>query len=154
MFSTAIFALFGIFMIIGQAFSSISDWIGREQTITIATILAIGGLVALILVSDTNQPWLLYIYAICFGCGAGLYSPAIFAAAADIFYGRSFGAISGLLLTGMGIGGFIGPWLGGYIYDVTGSYFGAFLLCMVCFGLSCVSAWIAAPRHIRKLSSI
>ena len=97
-------------MVIGQALSSISDWVGREQTITIATLLAIGGLVALILVSDTDQPWLLYLYAVCFGCGTGLYSPAIFAATADIFYGKNFGAISGLLLTGMGIGGLIGPW--------------------------------------------
>ncbi len=154
MFSASIFALFGIFMIIGQALSSISDWVGREQTITIGTALAIGGLVALILVSDTDQPWLLYLYAVCFGCGAGLYSPAIFAATADIFHGKNFGAISGLLLTGMGIGGFVGPWLGGYIYDVAGSYYGAFVLCIVCLGLSCIPVWAAAPRHIKRLSPI
>ena len=154
MFSASIFALVGIFMIIGQALSSISDWIGREQTITIATALAMGGLVALLLVNDTDQPWLLYLYAVCFGGGAGLYSPAIFAATADIFYGKNFGAISGLLLTGMGIGGLIGPWLGGYIYDVAGSYYGAFVLCLVCLGLSCIAAWVAAPRHIKRLSSI
>jgi len=51
----------------------------------------------------------------------------------------------------MGIGGAIGPWLGGYIYDVSGSYRGAFVLCMICFGLACIMVWIAAPRNAARL---
>jgi cyanate permease len=51
----------------------------------------------------------------------------------------------------MGIGGVIGPWLGGYIYDTTGSYFAAFILSMVCFGLSCIAFWLAGPRKAAKL---
>ena len=147
MFSASIYALFGVFMIAGQALSSVSDWLGREQTLTIATVLSIIGLGALLLVKGPDQPWLLYLYTACFGCGAGLYSPAIFAATADIFHDKNFGTISGLLLTGMGIGGFIGPWLGGYIHDVTGSYDIAFILCITCLILSCVAVWLAAPRR-------
>ena len=36
--------------------------------------------------------------------------------------GRQFGRIYGALSLGNGIGGALGPWLGGAIYDVTGSY--------------------------------
>jgi len=151
LFAASIFALFGIFMVTGQLSSSISDWVGREKTISLAAILSIGALVALASVRDTSQPWLLYVYATCFGYGAGLYSPTIFAGMADLFHGRHFGAIAGLLLTGMGIGAAIGPWLGGYIYDISGSYISAFVLCMVCFGLACIAVWIAAPRHAAKL---
>jgi len=150
-FAASVFALCGILMVAGQLSSAISDFIGRELTVTLASLLSIGALVALLSVRDTSQPWLLYVYATCFGYGAGVYSPAAIAGAADIFHGRHFGAIAGLLLTGMGIGGGIGPWLGGYIYDISGSYSSAFVLCMVCFGLACIAFWIAAPRNAANL---
>jgi len=150
-FAASIFALFGILQVAGQLSAGISDWLGREKTITLANILIIGGLVALVSVTDTSQPWLLYLYGVCFGYGVGFFTPTITAGAADIFHGKHFGAIAGLLLTGMGIGGVIGPWLGGYIYDITGSYFSAFVLSMVCFGLACISFWIAAPRNAAKI---
>jgi len=146
-FAASVFALYGIFMVVGQLSSAMSDSIGRELTVTIASVSSIGALVALVSVGDTSQPWLLYIYATCFGFGAGLYSPAVLAGAADIFHGRHFGAIAGMLLTGMGIGGGIGPWLGGYIYDISGSYSSTFVPCMLCFGLAGLAFWIAAPRN-------
>ena len=149
--AASIFALFGIFVAVGQLSAGLSDWIGREKTVTLAVILTLGALTALISVRDTSQPWLLYLYAICFGYGGGLCASAIYAGLADIFHGRNFGVLSGLLLSGFGIGGVIGPWLGGFIYDYTGSYTSAFLLAMVCFALSGVTFWIAAPRKAEKL---
>ncbi len=154
MFSASVFGLFGIFFAGGQASAFISDRIGREKTITLAAILSMGSLVALLSVKNSSQPLLLYFYATCFGYGAGLYSPTIVAGTADIFHGRNFGAIAGLLLTGMGVSGAIGPWLGGYIYDISGSYSSAFVLCMVCFGVACLAVWIAAPRNAAMLRSI
>ncbi len=150
-FAASVFALFGIFLSVGQLTASLSDWIGREITVTLATILTLGALIALLSVQDTSQPWLLYLYAIVFGYGTGLYSPTMAASMADIFHGGHFGAINALLLTGMGIGGAIGPWLGGYIYDISGSYSSAFTLCMVGFAVACVAVWIAAPRHAARL---
>jgi len=147
MFSASVFGLFGLFMVAGQVSASISDWIGREKTITLASLLSIGALIALISVEDASQPGLVYLYASCFGYGAGLYSPTVVAGMADIFHGRNFGAIAGLMLTGQGAGGAVGPWLGGYIYDISGSYNTAFFLCMLCYGLACIAVWIAAPRN-------
>ena len=152
-FAASILALFGILMMAGQFSSSISDWVGREITFTLGAILSIVALVALISVNDTSQSWLLYVYAVCSGCGIGLCAPTIFAGAADIFHGKHFGVVGGLLLTGMGVGGAIGPWLGGYLHDISGSYIGAFVLCMVCIGLACVAFWIAAPRKAARLKS-
>ena len=150
-FAASVFALFGIGTVAGSLSSSISDWIGREKTVTVAATLSIGALVALILVNDTSQPWLLYVYAICFGYGAALYAGTNYAAVADIFHGRHFGAIAGLLLTGAGIGTAIGPSLAGHIYDVSGSYLGAFILSMVSIGVAYISFWMAAPRNAAKL---
>ena len=152
-FAASIFAIFGVLQVAGQFSAGISDHIGREITITLANILTVGALVALVSVKDTSQPGLLYLYAVCFGYGSGLFTPTMTAAAADIFHGKNFGAIAGLLLTGMGMGGAIGPWLGGYIYDLSGSYTVAFVLCMISHVLACVAFWIAAPRNPVKIQS-
>jgi MFS family permease len=146
MFSVSIFALFGVTLFLGQSVGFLSDRLGREIVATLAATLSILALMALGSVRDTSSPWLLYAYSIGFGLGGGLFTPTIYAGSADIFSGRYFGAVSGLLLTGMGIGAVFGPWLGGYIYDVTGTYLPAFGLCIVCISLSCLSFWIAAPR--------
>ena len=151
--AASVFALFGIASIAGQIAASISDKVGREITVTLATVMAIGALVALLSVHDTSQPWLLYLYATLFGFATGLFSPTIIVGTADIYRGRNIGAISALLLTGIGVGGAIGPWLGGYIYDIRGSYNIAFIISLVCFALACISFWIAAPRNAEKIRS-
>lgn len=149
--ATSVFALFGIASIGGQICAYIADSIGREKTVTVAVVLAIGALVALISVKDTSQPWLLYVYAICSGFATGLFSPNVVAGMGDIFHGKNIGAISALLLTGTGIGGAIGPWLGGYIYDITRSYNIAFIISMASFAVAGISFWIAGPRNADKL---
>jgi sugar phosphate permease len=151
MLAASVFSLFGILSVVGQLCAPISDSIGRERTVTIAVVLSIGALVALMSVRDTSQPWLLYMYAICSGFATGLFSPNNIVGTADIFYGRNIGAISALLLTGSGVGGAIGPWLGGYIYDVSGSYNIAFYISMAAFAVAGISFWIAAPRHAARL---
>jgi MFS family permease len=145
-FAASIFAMFGIFMAAGELSGFISDWIGREKTVSLATLMLITALITLVSATDISQPWLLYVYATCFGYGAGLYLPAYFAGVADIFHGKHHGAIAGLSLTGASIGGVIGPWLDGYIYDISGSYMSAFFICMTSIILSCAAFWIAAPR--------
>jgi MFS family permease len=150
-FAVSVFALYGVAMLLGQSSGMMSDRIGREKTMALCAAAVLIGLFSLISVRDTSQPWLLYIYALSFGYGAGLYTALIFAGTADIFYGKHFGTASGMLLTGFGLGGAIGPWIGGYIYDTTGSYENAFILCIACIVLGSVSYWIAAPRNARNL---
>ena len=46
----------------------------------------------------------------------------------DIFGTRSLGAIMGILIAGFALGAAIGPAIGGYIFDVSGQYFMAFVI--------------------------
>ena len=50
---------------------------------------------------------------------------------ADVFSGPHLGAILGVVQAGGGLGGAIGPFLGGWLFDVTGSYGLAFLAAAV-----------------------
>jgi MFS family permease len=73
---------------------------------------------------------------------------------ADVFSGPHLGAILGVVQAGGGIGGAIGPFLGGWLFDVTGSYGLAFLAAALAIGGSAVAAWLAArPARARTPAS-
>jgi MFS family permease len=145
-FSASIYALLGVMIVFGQFSAFVSDWLGREKTHTSAACLSIGGLGALLAVNDASQVWLMYAFAVLFGYGAGLATPVTFAASADIFHGRHFGTVGGLVLGGMGVGSVLGPWLGGYLYDIFGSYKFTFVFCMISLVFSTLFLRVAAPR--------
>jgi MFS family permease len=149
--ASSVFALFGFISIVGQIAAFISDIIGREKTALVGVVMAMGGLGALLSIHDTSQTWLLYVYAVSSGFATGLFSPSIIAGSADLFHGKNIGAISALVLTGVGFGGAIGPWLGGFIYDKMGSYHIAFIISLIAYALAGISFWIAAPRHAARL---
>jgi len=46
----------------------------------------------------------------------------------------------------------VGPWLTGYIYDMTGSYDDAWWLAIVVSILSIGAVWMAAPRKVRRVA--
>ena len=146
-FAASIFGLYGVSMVAGQLSASISDRIGREVVLVTGCLLAVLSIFALTQVRDTSTSWLLYLYALGFGYGSGLQAPTIFVGASDLFAGKHFGAINGMILAGMGIGGSLGPWLGGLLHDTFGSYQFAFGIAMLSFALSAVAFVIAAPRR-------
>ena len=71
--------------------------------------------------------------------------------AADLFHGKSFGAIIGAISLFIGAGAGIGPWLGGVIYDWTGSYQNAFSVAQALTFVSVVFIWMAGSRKQESL---
>jgi len=55
-------------------------------------------------------------------------------------------------MLGYGIGGAIGPWLGGYVFDVMNSYDLAFVIVIIVIILSGIFLWLAAPRKVRLVA--
>ena len=66
---------------------------------------------------------------------------------ADLFAGRQFGAILGFTNGGGGLGGFIGPFLAGYLFDTTGNYTLAFAVSALAITGSAIAVWVAGPRN-------
>ena len=89
----------------------------------------------------------LYAYALFFGLGFGARGPIITAIAAQLFPGRRFGVIYGLLSVGNGIGGGLAPWFGGFVHDLTGSYRVAFLIAVCFCAIGSLCFWLARPRR-------
>lgn len=127
-------------------FGAMSDRVGRFGGVTLSVLCSQIGIVVLLGMTHSSAVWPLYVYALFFGLGYGARGPIISAIAADLFPGRSFGTIFGLMSIGHGLGGAFGPWYGGYVYDLFGSYRPAFLLafCALFGVIACF--WVATRR--------
>ena len=153
-FAASMVAFFGITCAVGHLSGFLSDIIGREKIFTLGCGAAILGTVVLFLTKSPSYPWMPYLYAGLFGFGIGINGPTLTAATADIFHGKHFGSINGFLLLGFGTGGIIGPWLGGYIFDRTGSYNHAFLVTILALIVASSLIWIVSPRKIIKSPTV
>lgn len=104
---------------------SASDRIGRKAAAIICTLLQAGAMVWLLW---SQELWMLYMFAIVFGLSWGGIGPTMAALIGDTFGLGKIGAILGVLDAGFNIGAAVGPVMGGLIFDVSHSYFLAFLL--------------------------
>jgi len=150
-FTTSIVALLGIMIAMGNLGGFLSDRIGREKTFNLGCFASIAGLSMLLLLEKNPHSWMPYLYAVFFGLGMGISGPTLGATSADMFQGKSFGIINGFITMGYGLGGIVGPWLGGFIFDITKSYSIALIIAILATCLAFTLLWIAAPRKIRRL---
>jgi MFS family permease len=149
MYASSVLSLIGVLFAFGSLLAFISDRIGREPTMMIGTVAGIAGILALTLMQDDSRPWMLYVYAVGMGLGAGLTAPTIAATATDIFQGPRVGTVIGFVWFSFSVGGFIGPWLGGWLFELTHSYVVAFTVAMAAYAIGCAAICLAAPRKVR-----
>jgi len=150
-YASSVLSLFGILFAFGSLAGLISDRIGREWTITIGTVVGISAIIVFMLIKDATQPWMLYYYSLMLGVGIGITAPTIAAAVTDIFQGPKVGFVIGSIWFGFALGGAIGPWLGGWLFEIYGNYFLAWIVAIVLYALACVAVWLAAPRKVRRM---
>ena len=136
-FAASIFGLMGVISIGGRIlFGYLADVMNRQMVFTWVQIISAVGIFALLGIHDASMPWLLYIYAVCYGLGQGSRALVLSAISADIFHGKHFGAIFGYFTFSIGLGGAVGAWLGGFLFDVTRSYAVPFWVSLACLLVS------------------
>ncbi len=104
---------------------NLSDRFGSSRTYIVSFILMS---VASLWLLQAKEMWMLYIFTIVFGLGNGISGPLQSPLIARTFGLRSHGMIFGATNTFYAIGAAVGPFMAGYIFDVTGSYQTAFLI--------------------------
>jgi MFS family permease len=143
-FAASVFGVMGVVSIAGRiGFGYLSDVMRREVVYTWVQLVSAVGTVALMATTDDSMPFLLYIYAVFYGLGQGSRALVLSAISIDVFQGKNFGAIFGYFTLSVGIGGAIGAWLGGYIFDVTRSYMVAFSISLACLIISIFVVWMS-----------
>lgn len=152
MLAASIVGLIGFLSVGAKAFWGWSaDTIGRELTYTIgcaAMVLAVG---LLVLTKVVPISGMLYLYAVVFALGYGVSAPLWPIVTSDLFSGRNFGSIYGFIALFSGFGSALGAWLGGYVYDLSGSYMIAFGVAVAGNAASAGALWIVAPRKVRRV---
>jgi MFS family permease len=122
--AAVILSLIGAANIPGRlVIGKVSDTIDRKALGVACALVQVGTLLWLMW---ANGLWMLYIFAIAYGFLWGGSGAVITALIGDVFGTRSLGAIMGMMSAGWALGAAIGPAVGGYIFDVSGSYFTAF----------------------------
>ncbi|MGH7499052.1 MAG: MFS transporter [Gemmatimonadales bacterium] len=126
----------------------LSDHVGREWVFGLGSLVAMGGIGCLALTRSPHDLPLLLVYTVS-GIGFGMRIAQLSAIPADAFSGPHLGAILGVVQAGGGLGGALGPFLGGWLFDRTGSYGLAFLAAGTAVAGSAVAAWFAARPMAR-----
>ena len=115
--------LFGIAGRLG--FGWLSDKMSKRYVLAITFgLLSIGTLSF----AYAQAVWPIFVFLFCFPLGHG-GSMVLRGAIVRDFFGRaSFGKLIGIILGAGAVGGIIGPTLGGWVFDVTGSYYTVWIL--------------------------
>lgn len=105
-------------------FGSISDAFGRKEVSIVSTLLAA---IAMAWLIWARELWGFYLFAVLLGVTWGGLSTTISAMTSDIFGLKYIGIIIGFQVFGWAVGAAIGPYMAGFIFDVTRGYTFAFL---------------------------
>ncbi|MFQ5542110.1 MAG: MFS transporter [Candidatus Binatia bacterium] len=150
-FAATVFGLMGITSTFGRLiFGYIADLFSKRTAYLLNILAALVGIGSLMAARDPSQPWLLYVYLLFFGIAFGSRAVILSALAADIFSGKGFGSIFGFAAISVGIGGALGSWLGGALYDLTGSYRMSFVYSITVLAFSVLSIWLASSGWVRS----
>ena len=103
-----------------------ADKIGNKQ-VCIISFIALA--VAVFGFAFVKEIWAMYLFAAIFGIGAGGTAPVESTITAELFGMKSHGSIFGIISAGFTIGAAIGPFVTGFLFDITGNYHMAFLVC-------------------------
>jgi len=143
-----ILAIIGVTGIIGRlAFSRLADMIGIKPVLIASFLLMSVDFLWLVIAGEI---WMVYLFAVIFGISYGafevLQSPTI----AQLFGLSSLGTILGVVHIFASIGLGLGPVIAGYIFDISGSYYTAFLICTAMASVCTISAMFLPLARDKK----
>ena len=121
---------------------------GRKLAALLAYACSIAGVGALALVRGPHDDIFVWAYVLLFGGSMGSRGPMISTLAALRYRGAHFGRIYGLISMGMGVGGFLGAWIGGLLHDFTDGY--AAVLIFSASALALAAATLGSEASARE----
>lgn len=155
-FSTAtavgVLSVLGIASAIGKfAFGWLCDKLQAKYVSAIGLGLQATGILILLNLNSATPQALLWSYALFFGFSLGSWLPTMSMLTSTSFGLRSYGTIFGMLSFFQCIGVASGPFIAGYIFDITGSYHNAFIIFLLLFAVSIPTVLLI--RQVKRIST-
>ena len=120
-----------------------TDRWGRESVYTVGMSIAAGSVLFVLYFGDGTSFWPLAIYVLFAGVTDGISGLIVGAKAADLFPTESLGTVMGFVEMGRGSAIFLGPIIGGIMFDLQGDYVQAFIVSAVFTFASVCAMWAA-----------
>lgn len=144
--SAAALGLLGGFSVPGRFVAGfLSDKFSWKKVLIISVI---GLLLSLFWLFFLKATWMLYAFVFCFGLFHGARVSAASGILGEFFGMRSLGALIGLTFALSQLAGAIAPYVAGFIFDTTGSYFVAIIILLVILICAVVVATIIKKPEI------
>lgn len=125
----------------------LADRFGQRAVATTAYSMTIVGVIALIALRDGPNLGFLILFLLAFGGAMGSRGPMVSSLCARLFEGQ-IGAVFGMIMIGLGLGGAFGAWVAGWLYESTGGYLSTYLFTMV-MCLTGISLFWVIPEMAR-----
>lgn len=143
-------ALIGFFNIIGSYLAGYFGGLYSKKNLLAYIYLLRAAAIGLFIVLPIT-PATVYIFAAAMGSLWLGTVPLTNGLVAQIFGVKYLSTLFGIVFLGHQIGSFIGAWLGGYVFDLSGSYYAVWLTCI---GLSVVAAVLCWPIDERQVARL
>lgn len=148
MAGTTVLALVGLFNVFG---TYVAGWLGNvyAKPRLLSGLYLLRGVVILVFINMPLSLWTAYAFGIAMGLLWLSTVPLTNGTVATLFGVRNLSMLGGIVFLFHQLGSFLGGWLGGYLYDRTGSYD---LVWYLCIALSVLAAGLNWP--IRERPSV
>lgn len=135
----------------------LADRFGQRAVATLAYAMTITGVLALMILKDGPDPVNLMLFLLGFGGAMGSRGPMVSSLCARLFDGQ-VGAVFGMIMIGLGLGGAFGAWVAGWLYETTGGYISTYvfviLLCLIGMSLFWLIPEMARGEREPKVSNV
>ena len=124
--AAAVLSTIGAVSMVGRiVMGTANDRIGGKRSLIFCFCLLIASLLWL---QAADRAWMLFLFAVAYGFAHGGFFTVMSPTVAELFGTRSHGLLFGVVFFAGTLGGSIGPFLTGAIYDAFGSYRIAFFV--------------------------
>jgi len=118
------------------SFGWLCDRINPKYACILGIIFEASGTLILMYIMPTSPHFILWLYVLVFGLGAGNWLPIMSTFVSRNFGLASYGSIFGATTLALNLGASTGPLIAGFLYDTMNTYFWAFTIFMGLYVIS------------------
>ena len=150
---TTVLALVGLFNVFG---TYIAGWLGgrRSKPRLLSALYLARGVVIALFITVPLSVWTAYAFGIAMGLLWLSTVPLTNGTVATLFGVRNLSMLGGIVFLFHQLGSFMGGWLGGYLYDHTGSYDLVWQLSILLSVLAAALNWPVREQPVSRLQGV